>query len=71
MLTYDKIRKNRGKIINVEKGSRDAWFLGEAMRALGFDKEKSNFTFTQKGTDVGIDSGKIILDDFGTTFVIK
>ena len=59
MLTYQKIKESTG-VIEIKKDSRDAWFLGEVVNAIGVDTTKSKFDWTEFGLDTRIDSGVVV-----------
>ena len=54
-----KMRKN----ISIAKNSVDSWKLGEMIIALGYDKEKSKFTATQKGFDLRVNDGVVVFNN--------
>lgn len=68
MINYSGIKKN--KITIIKKGSADSWKAGEIAMALGLDLEKSKFKLKQYGSDVGIESGVVVLKT-GQQIIVK
>ena len=62
-MEYSTIKENPNKTLQVKKDSIDAWKLGEIMWVIGYDKRKSNFSYSQIGLDVLIDSGTIVFSN--------
>lgn len=71
-LNYVNIKNNNNLHlpIIVEKGSSDACRLGEILLALGYDKERSSFSWTEMGGIMRVDDGVVVFNN-GCVVIVK